>query len=136
MNVRWDLEGVSDTYVAQFHGTRSSIEVRQGEAENFQPEVYIVPNNGAARDEVLTALQNKIGQLQSGFDGVGVDDRGHEFRLTIPAHHRVGHEAHFAEVTRQFFEYLKDPKSLPAWEKPNMLAKYYVSTMGVEMAQA
>jgi len=23
---------------------------------------------------------------------------------------------------------------LPAWEKPNMLAKYYVSTKGVEMA--
>jgi hypothetical protein len=48
--------------------------------------------------------------------------------------YRVGHEAHFAEVTRQFFAYLKDPKTLPAWEKPNMLAKYYVSTKGVEMA--
>jgi hypothetical protein len=68
------------------------------------------------------------------FDGLGVEDLGHEFRLKIPDQHRVGHEAHFAEVTRQFFKYLEDPKSLPAWEKPNMLAKYYVSTKGVEMA--
>jgi hypothetical protein len=28
-----------------------------------------------------------------------------------------------------------DPKALPAWEKPNMLAKYYVTTKGVELAQ-
>ena len=69
-----------------------------------------------------------------GFAGVDVEDAGGEFRLAIPEMYRVGHEAHFAEVTRQFFAYLADPKSLPAWEKPNMLAKYYVSTKGVEMA--
>lgn len=136
MNVRWDLEGVSDTYVARFRGTKSSIEVRQGDVENFRPEVYVVPNSAASRGEVLVALAQKCKQLQAGFDGLGVEERGDEFRLTIPEKHRVGHEAHFAEVTRQFFGYLKDPKSLPAWEKPNMLAKYYVSTKGVEMAVA
>jgi hypothetical protein len=54
--------------------------------------------------------------------------------VRIPERLRVSHEEHFAQVTRQFFEYLKNPKTLPAWEKPNMLAKYYVSTKGVEMA--
>lgn len=136
MNVRWDLEGVSDTYVAKFRGTKSSIEVRQGEAENFRPEIYVVPNTAALRDDVFAALQKKTEELQTSFDGVSVEDRGNEFRLTIPEKHRVGHEAHFAEVTRQFFEYRANPKALPAWEKPNMLAKYYVSTVGVEMAAA
>ncbi len=135
MNVRWDLEGVSDTYIARFRGTKSSIEVRQGEAEKFQPEVYVVPNAAALHGEVGKALRAKLSQLQGEFAGVGVEERnGGEFKLTIPDQHRVGHEAHFAEVTRQFFAYLKNPKSLPAWEKPNMLAKYYVSTKGVEMA--
>lgn len=134
MNVRWDLQGVSDTYVATFNGTKASVEVRQGEAEQFQPEVYVVPSAAAGRDEVLAALRTEIGALQANFDGVGVEELGSEFRLTIPGHHRVGHEAHFGEVTRQFFAYLRDPKALPAWEKPNMLAKYYVSTKGVEMA--
>jgi len=134
MNVRWDLEGVSDTYAARFHGTKSSIEVRQGEPESFRPEVYIVPNSATLHGEVLSALRRKSAQLQAAFEGVDVEDRGSEFRMTIPDSHRVGHEAHFAEVTRQFFGYLKNPQALPAWEKPNMLAKYYVSTKGVEMA--
>ena len=136
MDVRWDLEGVSDTHMARFRGSKASIEVRQGEAEAYRPEVYIVPNSAELHDEVLAALRAKFDQPNSAIDGVTVEDRGHEFILTIPDHHRVGHEAHFAEVTRQFFAYLHDPKLLPAWEKSNMLAKYYVSTKGVEMAAA
>lgn len=141
MNVRWDLEGVSDTYIARFRGTRSSIEIRQGETEQFRPEVYIVPNDrvpaaAGPYAEVLTALRAKVAHLeQAGFAGLGIDIRPEgEFRLTIPEALRVSHEAHFAEVTRQFFAYLKNPATLPAWEKPNMLAKYYVTTRGVEMA--
>ena len=136
MDVRWDLEGVSDTHMARFRGSKASIEVRQGGAEGYRPEVYIVPNSAELHDEVLAALQAKLDQLQTTIDGVTIDDRGHEFLLRIADHHRVGHEAHFAEVTRQFFAYLENPKALPAWEKPNMLAKYYVSTKGVEMAVA
>ncbi len=44
----------------------------------------------------------------------------------------MGHEAHFGQVTNRFFEYVTSPKSLPAWETPYMLAKYAVSTKGVE----
>lgn len=135
MNVRWDLEGVSDTYVATFRGTASAIEVRQGERENFRPEVYIVPNSPDTHAQIRAALEAKVEQLQSAFPGIAVEDLGTELLLTIPAPLRTSHEAHFAEVTRQFFAYLKDPKALPAWEKPNMLAKYYVSTKGVELAQ-
>ena len=61
-------------------------------------------------------------------------ERAGDFLIIIPERYRVGHEAHFAQVTNQFFEYLKDRSRLPAWEKPNMLAKYYVSTKGVELA--
>lgn len=136
MDVRWDLEGVSDTHMATFRGSKSSIDVRQGAAENYRPEVYVVPNAPELHGEVLAALEAKLAEIQPTFDGVGVEDRGHEILLTIPDHHRVGHEAHFAEVTRQFFAYLESPAALPAWEKPNMLAKYYVCTKGVELAVA
>jgi hypothetical protein len=46
----------------------------------------------------------------------------------------VGHEAHFAQVTRHFLSYLRDRSKLPAWERPNMLAKYYVTTTGTELS--
>jgi hypothetical protein len=110
--------------------------VRQGKEESFRPEVYVVPNSPALRAEVLAGLRKKVAALQAKFNGLGVEEHESEFRLTIPDGYRVGHEAHFAQVTRQYFEYLKNPKALPAWERPYMLAKYYVSTTGVELARS
>ena len=46
--------------------------------------------------------------------------------MVIPEKFRVGHEAHFGQVTNRFFEYVTSPKSMPAWETPYMLAKYCV----------
>ena len=53
----------------------------------------------------------------------------------IPDRYRVGHEAHFAEVTERFLAHVEDPTSLPAWEKPNMLAKYFLTTRAVELSR-
>jgi predicted dehydrogenase len=113
-------EGTGDTHLAIFKGTKSSIEIRQGAAENYKPELYVTP----APD----AVAKRVEQLQSDWPGVGIASQGGELRITIPDRYRVGHEAHFAQVTRQFFEYLKNPAALPAWEEPGMLAKYFVST--------
>ena len=64
-----------------------------------------------------------------------VEDRGTEVRITIPDTQRVGHEAHFAQVTTSFLKYLRDRRVLPAWERPNMFAKYYVTTHGTELSR-
>jgi hypothetical protein len=45
----------------------------------------------------------------------------------------VGHEAHFAQVVKEFLQYLQSPQSMPSWERPNMLAKYFVTTSGVKV---
>jgi hypothetical protein len=55
--------------------------------------------------------------------------------VVIPDKYRVGHEPHFAEVTERFLGYLKDRKTLPAWERANMLAKYKVTTEAVELSR-
>jgi hypothetical protein len=44
-----------------------------------------------------------------------------------------GHEEHFARVTKNFLEYLRKG-NMPAWEVPNMLAKYYTTTKALELA--
>ena len=54
-------------------------------------------------------------------------------QVVIPEKYRDGHEAHFAEVARRFFTYLRDPGSIPSWEAPNMLAKYYTTTSGLAL---
>jgi len=65
-----------------------------------------------------------------------MEENATEAHLQIPEHFRVGHEGHFAQVAQRFFQYLHAPDRMPHWETPNMLAKYYVATKGVELSQA
>ncbi|MBT4483135.1 MAG: oxidoreductase, partial [Candidatus Latescibacteria bacterium] len=44
------------------------------------------------------------------------------------------HEAHFAQVTEKYLRFLAEG-TLPGWEVPNMIAKYYTTTAGLEMAK-
>jgi predicted dehydrogenase len=136
LNVIWDWEaspGGGDTHYAFYRGTRSRIEIRQTRADGFRPELYVVPN--AADPSLLSAVNRKIAALRSEFPSVEVEHRGSEIRVAIPDALRVGHEAHFAEVTKTFLEYLRDRSQLPAWERPNMLAKYFVTTTGTELSR-
>lgn len=127
-------EGAGDTHFAVFKGSKSRVEVRQGKEEKYRPELYVVPDSPDKKTEVLAALNQKIEALQAKFPGIAVDEMGEQIRITIPEKYRVGHEAHFAQVTDRFLQYLKNPKWMPAWEKPNMLAKYYVTTRAVELS--
>jgi predicted dehydrogenase len=139
LKIEWKWEappGAGDLYEASFHGSKASVEIRQGLKEHYQPEIYVVPASGSERDAVLSRLEKKIALLQAKWPGLRVVRSGAEAQITIPDALRTGHEAHFAQVANQFLKYLRDPKTMPAWETANMLAKYYVTTEGVAMAGA
>jgi predicted dehydrogenase len=134
LNILWDVEavaGAGDTHLSIFRGSRSCVEVRQGKEQDYRPELYVIPNQPVEQGTVLDAVRRKLLALQNRFPGVAVEDLGRELWITIPQEYRVGHEAHFAQVANQFLQYLRNPNALPAWEKPNMLAKYYLTTAGV-----
>ena len=137
LDIRWDLkssEGGGDTHFAAFRGSRSLVEVVQGAEENYRPELYVRPN-ATAGQEVLKALHGKVAALQERFPGLAIEDRKDQLKVVIPEVYRVGHEAHFGQVTRLFLDYLKVPATIPAWEMSNMLAKYHVTTQGVWLAR-
>jgi predicted dehydrogenase len=138
LDVKWDFEappGQLDTELAIFRGSRARVELRQGQEENFRPEVYVAPNEPGLKRPVGEALQRKVQALLKEWPGLTVEDQGERFHVAIPDRHRIGHEAHFALLVAKFLEYAKNPRALPAWEKPNMVAKYYVTTKGVELAR-
>jgi predicted dehydrogenase len=138
LNVVWDWEPVDapgDTHFASYQGTRSRIEVRQTRADGFRSELYVVPAAAASKPQVLAAVEAKVASLQPAYPDVRVEDRGAEIHISIPDALRVGHEAHFAQVTTSFLAYLAARTSLPSWERPNMLAKYYVTTHGTELSR-
>jgi predicted dehydrogenase len=133
LDVIWNYEapaGGGDTHLAWFKGSKSRIEVRQAQEHT----VHVVPNEPSLKAEVMAALQKKVTALQAKYPGVAVVDEGDKLRVTFPDKYRDGHEAHFSQVATRFFEYVRDPKRMPAWEKPNMLAKYYTTTKGLEMS--
>jgi predicted dehydrogenase len=138
LDILWNWEappGSGDTYEAAFRGSKSRIEVRQGSSQHYIPEVYVVPTSGPSQAEVFASLKKKVEDLQKTYPGVTLQEDGNEARIMIPGRYRVGHEAHFAQVTNRFFDYLKAPRTIPAWEKPNMLVKYFITTRGVELSQ-
>jgi predicted dehydrogenase len=137
--VRWEFApalGAKDSETAVFRGGRARIEVRQEAEQHFRPEVYVVPNDPAALADTARALRDRVAALQSECAGLAFEQEAGRLRLVIPDRYRIGHEEHFALLTRQFLEYVRAPRSLPEWEKPNMLAKYYVTAKGVEMARS
>jgi predicted dehydrogenase len=134
LEILWNWEatdapdGHGDVYEASFRGTKSRIEIRQGPAERFVPEVYIA----GADAGVALAVEQRVAALQSRWPGLAAVKSGPDIRILVPREFRVGHEVHFAQVANRFFDYVTSPKSLPAWETPCMLVKYTVSTQGVE----
>jgi predicted dehydrogenase len=138
LNIIWDWEapaGGGDTHFAYYKGTKARVEIRQTKADKYLPELYVIPATPESKAAVLAAVRAKVASLEKQYAGIGVEDRGAEIRVTVPAALRVGHEAHFAQVTANFLEYLRDRSRLPVWERPNMLAKYYVSTAGAELSR-
>lgn len=126
VSVAWNFEappGGSDTHFSTMRGTKATLIVRQGEAQQFKPVLYIEKVTGVDAAQHDSAVQAAIAALQSKYPGIDARREGEAWRVTVPASYDVGHEAHFAQVTENFLRYLSAGK-LPAWEVPNMLTKY------------
>jgi predicted dehydrogenase len=118
-----------DTHTEIWRGTRARIELRHGPDEGWRPQLYIVPlaDIGAALDRRLAALAETR-------PGLSLEKQGREWKIVLPDALRIGHDAHFRELTRNFLSHVERPGSLPAWERRNLVAKYYVTT-AAEAAQ-
>ena len=137
-SVKWSLDaknGLRDTMLAVYTGSNARVQVRQNIEEQFLPEVDVIPLDGSRRTAVRSALEARLNQLSSKYPGLSLAERGEGFRVVIPASLRIPDEQYFALLTARFLGYMRNPGTLPAWEKPNMITKYYITTRAVEMAR-
>ena len=134
VSVTWNYkapEGGGDTHYSVMRGSKANLVIRQGSDTDFKPELFIEPlNNDLSYEKDLIDEVNKI-QLK--YPGITLVKSAKGWKVQIPENYRTGHEAHFAEVTKKFLEYLTN-KNMPSWEVPNMIAKYYTTTQALEMA--
>ncbi len=138
VSVIWNFqapEGTADTHYSVMRGTKCKLVIRQGEAEGYKPILYIEPNENIDLAAFESSLNDAIGKnIASKFPGVHAKkmDEG-SWILDIPGEFKVGHEAHFGQVTEKFLDYLREGR-LPDWEIPNMIVKYYTTTEGMKKA--
>jgi len=135
VSVTWNLQapiGAKDTHYSVMKGTKATVSVRQGKEQNYRPELY-VQATGANSDELGKALEKAIAGLQTKYAGVKLEREGDIWHVLIPEKYRIGHEAHFRQVTERYLKYLVEGK-LPEWEVSNMKAKYYTTTTALELA--
>ncbi len=126
-------EGTGDTHYSIMRGSKCNIIIKQGKEEGFKPTVYVESSDVSSpfRDNLQKAIDETIAGMYPGVTLEQLEDN--LWTINIPEEYKVGHEAHFGQVTEKYLKYLVDGK-LPEWEVPNMITKYYTTTMGLEKA--
>ena len=136
ISVTWDFqapEGTGDTHFSVMRGTHASVVIKQGKEQNFKPTLYIEPSAKVDLKAFEKAILADLKQLNSKYPGVELKKISSGWEVLIPESYKVSHEDHFAQVTKKYLECLKKGQ-LPAWEVPNMIAKYYTTTKAREKA--
>jgi hypothetical protein len=140
--VSWDWEapagqGPGDLHEVVARGGLASIRVKTCRSENgrLRPELAVIPAEGADRAELLAAVGRRCGEWQLRYPGVAPVDRGDEIAIAIPDRFRTDHEQHFADVLDEFLRNARNPRRVAAWEVPNLLTKYAITTQALALAR-
>ena len=126
-------EGTKDTHYSIMKGSGCNLVIRQGKEQNYRPQLYVEQAGGIREGVFARALVKAVDDLQEKYPGVKLKKQNGTWQIHIPDKYRIGHEAHFGQVTERYLQYLIDGE-LPEWEVPNMTAKYYTNTKALQMA--
>jgi predicted dehydrogenase len=137
-SVIWNYEapeGTGDTHYSIMRGTNCNLVIKQGPEQGYKTTLYVEAITGADVATLESNLTKAVNDnLQAAYPGISLVKQGDKvWTIEIPAQYKVGHEAHFTQVTEKYLQYLKDGK-LPDWEVPNMIVKYYTTTEGLNAA--
>jgi len=139
VSVIWNYEapaGTGDTHYSIMRGTKCDLVIRQGEAEGYKPTLYLEFHEDLDNIEYQNLTKLFYRDLSAIFPGISFaadEAQKKVWTVNIPDRFKVGHEAHFGQVTEKYLGYLKSGK-LPEWEVPNMIVKYYTTTEGMKKA--
>ena len=137
VSVIWNYqapEGAKDTHYSIMKGTKANLIIRQGAEQDYLTTLYVEPLAGIDKSEAESALRSALEKLSGNYSGIGLVPSKNGWEILIPDEFKIGHEAHFAQVTQAYLKYLEDGK-LPKWEVPNMIAKYFVTSTGYKLSR-
>ncbi|MFB2119596.1 putative oxidoreductase C-terminal domain-containing protein [Parapedobacter sp. 2B3] len=138
VSVIWNFEapqGTGDTHYSIMRGKYANLIIKQGAAEQYKPVLYV--ESTGERD--ATAFEATLAQA---VEQLGADYKGLSFEQLAPGRYRISvdpslvttHEEHFAQVAEKYLGFLQSG-TMPEWEVPNMIAKYYLTTKALTEAE-
>lgn len=137
VSVIWNFqapEGARDTHFSIMRGSKANLVIRQDQQQQYISTLYVEPTSGVDKDLYEAALEDAIHNLSEKYPGISKKSTSSGWEIVIPEKYRVGHEAHFKQVTEKYLQYLKDGK-LPEWEVRNMLTKYFITMEAYKKSQ-
>ncbi len=134
MNVRWNWmpdEGRADTFEAVYKGTKANVIVFQNAESRYVKNIALEsPESGQALN--VDALAELMREYP--FVTLRADGENSRVDIEVPDSDRLGHEDHFNMVAARMLGFVRGEESLPEWEAPNTLSKYYITTTAAAMA--
>ncbi len=138
VSVIWNFEapaGTGDTHYSIMRGSKANLIIKQGKEENFVPTLYVETTSDNNSDDFGAQLETAVKEIiDPVYPGISSEKiSANMWKIQIPQTYRVGHEAHFGQVTENYLRYLASG-DMPEWEIPNMIVKYYTTTEGMRVA--
>ncbi|MFA6560797.1 MAG: putative oxidoreductase C-terminal domain-containing protein [Verrucomicrobiia bacterium] len=126
--------GTGDTHYQIVRGSKANVVIRQGKEQGYKATLCVENKSGASADEFDKTLRAAVAKIAVTWPGVDAKKAGACWEIIIPEKYHVGHEAHFAQVAEKYLQFLGG--KMPAWEVPNMIAKYFVTTEAFRLSHA
>lgn len=136
VSVQWGFENPQggDTHYFMMRGTRTNLVIRQDEAQDCKPTLYLEPGEETNQDLSRSIVNKALESLSDRYPGLSAKPSGFEWEIKIPEAHQERHELLFARVTQQYLQHLVDG-ALPAWEHTNLLTKYFITTCAYALSR-
>ncbi len=122
-------EGGNDLHTAYAEGTKTTILISQ-EYGQERPSLLVQKAGNISDQKFQKNLIQALGRLLIGYPEISVAvKKEHPAEINIPENLNTRHDPSF----QVFLSYLKNG-GLPEWEIPNTLAKYYITTTALKVA--
>ena len=106
-------------------GRKATLRILQEKSTGFKRVLYVETKDAGAAEAAFARLQNKMPYVSFEQESPG------RYKLKVDTKKVPSDLFGSACVLSNFLRYLDDPASFPAWEAPNTLTKYYVTTTAV-----
>lgn len=138
VSVIWNFEapqGTGDTHYSIMRGRYANLVIKQGAEEQYKPVLYVESTGERAAGAFEAALTQAVEHLGATYKGLAFEPVAPgRYRISVDASLVTSHEEHFAQVTEKYLDFLQSG-SMPEWEVPNMIAKYYLTTKALTEAE-